>query len=155
MPVEGAPQLASNWEALVQQRQEVAAQLGGHGGAVGWVEPDYSASSAPPPCFSPPSSGLRLVDQLLLVAGPLERLDIGTLGGVEDFLIGGKERQPLADLRHGVLGDVPGMVGVHVYVLQVGQGLHVGPVHLVDQVQSDVEEVCHPGVGGGFYLEIY
>ena len=117
MPVEGAPQLASNWEALVQQRQEVAAQLGGHGGAVGWVEPDYSASSAPPPCFSPPSSGLRLVDQLLLVAGPLERLDIGTLGGVEDFLIGGKERQPLADLRHGVLGDVPGMVRVHVLVL--------------------------------------
>ena len=87
------------------------------------------------------------------MAGPLERLDIGILGGVEDFLIGGKERQPLADLRHGVLGDVPGMVRVHVYVLQVGQGFHVGPVHLVHQVQSDVKEVCHPGVGDSFHLE--
>ena len=87
MPVEGTPQLVSNREALVQQRQEVAAQLGGHGGAVGWVEPDDSPSAAPPPCFSPSSSGLRLVDQLPLVPSPLERLDIGTFGGVEDFLI--------------------------------------------------------------------
>ena len=107
MPVEGAPQLVSHREALVQQRQEVAAQLGGHGGAVGWVEPDYLASAAPPPWFSPPSSGFRVVDQLLLVPGPLQRLDIGTLGSVEDLLVGGEERQPLAN-RVGMDIRAPG-----------------------------------------------
>ena len=80
------------------------------------------------------------------MAGPLECLHVWTLGGVEDLLVGGEERQPLANLRHGVFGDVPGVVGVHVHVLQVCQGLHIGPVHLVDQVQCDVKEVCHPGV---------
>ena len=55
------------------------------------------------------------------MTGPLERLHLGTLGSVEDFFIGGEEQPLLANLIHGVLGDVPGVVVVHVYILHVGQ----------------------------------
>ena len=39
MAVEGLPQHVADGKALVEQGEEELAQLGGHGGAVGWVEP--------------------------------------------------------------------------------------------------------------------
>ena len=48
MAVEGASQHVADREALVEQGEEELPQLGGHGGAVGRVEPDDPAAPSLP-----------------------------------------------------------------------------------------------------------
>ena len=105
------PCVVSNRKTLVQQRQKVAAQLGGHGGAVGWVEPDDLAPAAPPPCISPHSSGLRL----FLVADPPEVLSASTYG-------------PLAALKISLLeerSDNRLPISIHTYIYAYSLCCHV------------------------------
>ena len=80
---------------------------------------------------------------------PLDGLLVRPLGIVEDLLIGGEERQPPADLRHCMLGDVLRVVGVDVHIFEVGARFAVGPVDLVGEIESHIEKVGDFGVGDG------
>ena len=117
MAVEEPMEYVADWEGEVEDGEEPLADLGAHTHAEWWVEPDHLASTGPPPACP---LILRLEDQLLLVAGSLERLLVDSFGGVEDLLGGGEGRQPLVDLGHGVLGDMAGVVGVDVQILHRG-----------------------------------
>ena len=84
MAVEDPPEDVADREALVQDVEEDLAQLGGHGGVEGRVEPQDFASPSP--------SRLSLLDswlvgELLSVACPLNRLLVRHLCVVEDLLI--------------------------------------------------------------------
>ena len=82
--VEDATEGVADWEAAVQDVEELLPNPCLHSHAVGWVEPDQLpvASASDPPC----PLLLRLEGQLLRVAGPLKRLLVDPLGGIKDLL---------------------------------------------------------------------
>ena len=82
--VEDTVEGVADREAAVEDGEELVADLGLDRHAERGVEPRNL-----PPASSPDSACsllLRFVNQLLLVAGPLERLLVDPLGGVEDLL---------------------------------------------------------------------
>ena len=71
MAVEEPMEWVAEWKGGVEYGEEPLADLGAHTHAERWVKPDHLASTGPLPACP---LLLRLEDQLLLVAGSLERL---------------------------------------------------------------------------------
>ena len=67
-------------EAGVHQVEELATEVRRHTVAPGWVEPDDVFPASPPP---PWRRLRRLVDQLVGVAAPLQRLLVRASGSIE------------------------------------------------------------------------
>ena len=120
--VEGLVTRVTHWKAFVQDLEEAPADIGRDGPAEWRVEPvDISLFPSPPP---PLLVHLRLVLQLLLVAGPHQLLLVQALRRVEHVRAGGVGRQALVDTGGDALGHRRRMVGllVHIEGHMVGLG---------------------------------
>ena len=100
MSVESSSQNVADWEALVQQLEEVLPQFGGHGGAVGRIEPE-SLPSSPLCTLVGPCCWLK--SEQLLVTRAFQCLLKWPLGSVEKLLGGGEEGQPFLPLPRYLL----------------------------------------------------
>ena len=137
LPVQSFVTRVAGREALVQDLEELPADVGGDRSAERWIEPvDFS--------FFPPLLLLhllpRLVLQLLAVACIVELLLVHILGSIEHLLVGGVGRQTLADTLDDALGDGRGVVRLLVHVERHMVDLGEVSVGGVGQVQGDVEK---------------
>ena len=96
VPIEGAPEDMAGREALVDDVEEGAGDVGLHLLGEGWVEPSYPSLATSPRWCSRLLGG-RVVGELVRVAGLLQSLLVQWGGSVEDGLTGGEPGEPVID----------------------------------------------------------
>ena len=102
-------------EALVDDVEEGAGDVGLHLLGEGWVEPSYPSLATSPRWCSRLLGG-RVVGELVRVAGLLQSLLVQWGGSVEDGLTGGEPGEPVVDPPGNGADDAGGVVAVPVDV---------------------------------------